>query len=799
MLPHEILLHKLDNQPVPIQLPTTVRELLGLPVEQSLNFKDIVYNSSDGILTSYEDRMRFLLASFVRIAKATTNKLNHSAVSSTSQISTSTEIDKTMRYANEVLEHFLKQLRSVSADDAHKKPIHTYQAIFTDYLQYLEFLLEENILPSLNILLDKKLSASKLLFLADEYEVFAKRKDTLVTVTPHSQQDGHFIIQIEKPECPLSLQMAKEYLATKTRSLIMPDWYQKMSAAEQFLFDDMMKDVNNENELLAKVETISSRHRTIPGVPNFSRHRMAIVDDKGNIVYRTPYRFRSSMMASRDWKHESLYDLNVRSSSANVDLIIATFQAHLEREIANPLNKYLYCKPDGSVDIDKLSNLPILFQTLISPLVPSVIAPDSRLYKIKKEVIDRLRKKGVQLRVNGVDVTLKNIIETNHPINGARYVERSGFSNEKIDNEHHIPALVELTRLALKKIIAEKWPDREISAYITMMAGAADELERICLNPSMMDDNHRELHLAGLEEFLVSNLGGLSYGSCVSGKDRKALEIIYTDAIEIYYQRYSEIPKCNDTGLNRNRFIELYTDLYLSYHHQVNAGQNAPGSEGIKKVPDPLPNYLPDDISRAIKAKSGNTNIFVESNQLATNNNVKDRLSAVKALDASTKQTYRTIYRNYGASLDTSNNLFRSAEQSTSSTSSTTKVTTDERDIGAALLTIKKIVESSLMDKLGILKKLNYTFTPAGICDLRDVFAKWNGRSRDALMTELAEKARKRFYKDTQRDGYVDRLYSIIVGLESKKESQRWMAELTQLDADILNERMAAASLRNSK
>lgn len=136
---------------------------------------------------------------------------------------------------------------------------------------------------------------------------------------------------------------------------------------------------------------------------------------------------------------------------------------------------------------------------------------------------------------------------------------------------------------------------------------------------TFFDYNGRELFLSSLENLLMMKMQGVSYGSCVSGKDRKAIEAIHTDAMLLYRYIYGYWPSYNDTGLERRQFVELVAKIYLSRHQHMHAGQNAPGSEGLK-TPDV---YLPADIAQAIRELSGQPDILTRDDCLASNNEVK--------------------------------------------------------------------------------------------------------------------------------------------------------------------------------
>lgn len=137
---------------------------------------------------------------------------------------------------------------------------------------------------------------------------------------------------------------------------------------------------------------------------------------------------------------------------------------------------------------------------------------------------------------------------------------------------------------------------------------------------TVFDQHGRELWLASLENLKIILQKGISSGSCVSGKDRKALELIHTDAMILYRIIYGVWPCINDTGIARANFVELVASLYVSRHMHEHADQNAPGANGIKTPGK----YFPADICYAICKKCGNDALRIDD-IMATNNEV-DRI-----------------------------------------------------------------------------------------------------------------------------------------------------------------------------
>ena len=109
---------------------------------------------------------------------------------------------------------------------------------------------------------------------------------------------------------------------------------------------------------------------------------------------------------------------------------------------------------------------------------------------------------------------------------------------------------------------------------------------------------HLGLFCSSLEQILVERIGGMVYGSCKSGKDRKAVEIIHTDAMLMYFHIYKRLPRIDDVSETRKNFVSVFVDLFMSFHHQRNAGQNMPGIWGLRGLREVLPQDIQGEIER---------------------------------------------------------------------------------------------------------------------------------------------------------------------------------------------------------
>lgn len=351
-----------------------------------------------------------------------------------------------------------------------------------------------------------------------------------------------------------------------------PQWYWVLSEHQQYFLEHVLKGCEKVEDA---VTFLSSRHRTLPLPANYAAHSLLAVGRDGNIRELSKKRYRSSHIATRD----------------GLDWPEAVQQRHSDSNLA----KVMEYAQQGKLAI---------LQTLISPIhaadyVPTWITdylttlpPDLELYKLARAAVERRAK-------------VQAILQNNHPYNLAKRLYYTQ-SNDKDS----------LNLLAVAKKYVSSTPGLQIllDQYKSVLESAAG-------TATIFDYAGRELFLSSLEQLIILTIGGHPYGSCVSGKDRKAIELIHTDAMILYKELYGSWPVFDElpNKENRIRFVSLVADLYMSRHHQEHAGHNAPGSEGIK-----TPHwYLPEDIATEIK-KRLDERALENDDRAATDNEVKN-------------------------------------------------------------------------------------------------------------------------------------------------------------------------------
>ncbi|MFJ1268484.1 oxidoreductase [Legionella lytica] len=356
----------------------------------------------------------------------------------------------------------------------------------------------------------------------------------------------------------------EEYKDTFSQIRKLPQWYWVLPEHQQYLLEHALKS----NQDLDKVFSfICSRHRSLPLLPNYAVHSSHIIDKDGNLQDLYTAKYRASHVVPRDgvqhWPQEVMQLYTDRN---------------LTRAMAQSTSKQI-----------------LLFQTLISPLHLPLIniekwLPDGEL----KHIAD------AQIAQHPFATQIR---KTNHPFNAAKMILYT------VATDPDIELLVSDMEMRQKTIPQLRPLLQSYKAVLNSGVGTTN----------FWDYNGRELFLSSLEQvmFLVSK--DYSFGSCVSGKDRKAIESIHTDAMCRYKYEYGVWPEYTDISQDRINFVNIFVDIYLSRHHHEHAGHNAPGSEGIK-TPD---KYLPADIAAEIIRRLNHDKALVYDDRLATNNEIR--------------------------------------------------------------------------------------------------------------------------------------------------------------------------------
>ncbi|MFA6302971.1 MAG: oxidoreductase [Legionella sp.] len=366
----------------------------------------------------------------------------------------------------------------------------------------------------------------------------------------------------------------KEFKNTVALISKIPEWYWVLSHREQRFFRHALKTAPSINEA---VLFLSSRHRTLPVPANFAVHSVYRLNNNGEIQLLGAKRYRSSHIASRDIL-ECSKSVQMRHATSNFAKV--TEQAQQGQYI---LMQTLISPIFGSDYVPK-------FVTELLPELP----PDIDLYNLAVEAVERNNR-------------TRMILKHNHPFNIAKYVFATQANSSDSANLIKAASSVANLKPALQELIAD---------YTTVLKSGVG-------SATVFDYDGRELFLSSIEQLIIFGMSGFSYGSCVSAKDRKAIELMHTDAMLLYKEKYGVWPKFGLPTEKEERinFVAIVVDVYLTWHQHVHAGQNAPGSDGIKTVYW----YFPNDIADAINERfsvMGIENGLANDDRLATDNEV---------------------------------------------------------------------------------------------------------------------------------------------------------------------------------
>lgn len=424
---------------------------------------------------------------------------------------------------------------------------------------------------SLNIAADlKQIQCNEAPFPLWFSELSSHRKEMMRVLAKKPEGVRQELSQLKK----IVLEKTHDIEFINTLSLVpeIPHWYWCISHQQQSFLEYVLANTPSKEEALTY---ISSRHRTLPLPSNYGAHSLLKINSNGEIEELSAKRFRSSHVASRD--------------------ALKFPDAVQRRHVDSNLEKVMeHAAPDA----------PRLMQTLISPIpltdyLPTIVTnylpefpPDLELYTLARAAVARSERSAM-------------IWQHNHPYNIAKRIYYTQANNP--DSKSFL-------------LIAQKYVDK-FPEVETLITDYKNTLDSAMGSATFLDYDGRELFLSSLESLIILTIGGFSYGSCASGKDRKAIELLHTNAMILYKLKYGCWPKFGAPKENEDRikFVNIFVDLYISRHQHKLAAQNAPGSMGIKTPYD----YLPPDIVEAIKQRTGIDNILKIDDRLATDNEVK--------------------------------------------------------------------------------------------------------------------------------------------------------------------------------
>lgn len=436
-----------------------------------------------------------------------------------------------------------------------------------------------------------------------------------------------------------------------------PYWYLTLADYEQRFLNSVLAQVATVEEAIS---FLPSRLRTLPLLANFAEHQLLLLNQEGKITKQFPSKLRSSHLASRDIADQlnqvgELYTLRnlakIRNIAANRMLLLQT--------LISPVKMLSGFMPDYTLEQHRQKAVTaaqkqggkLLFSTnhpfnMVRVLYPTSATDPGCLALLQLAEANSVLEKLPELQGNWSYEQVQELVrEAFAAVNFDEEKLKDGLSPSSFYDlgaptvKENLTELFRLNYEELQRLpdwqqavsqhlfIVSKQLDSENQTFTTYQQGLSDlaaltqEYRAVLNSPfgsaTFLDYSGRELFLSSLENLLVMYMDGVSHGSCVSGKDRKAIEIIHTDAMLLYRELYGRWPSFTDTGAARKNFVKLVVELYISRHGAEHAGQNAPGADSIKTPA----NYWPADIAAAICDRLGKKALSVDD-IIATNNEV---------------------------------------------------------------------------------------------------------------------------------------------------------------------------------
>lgn len=436
-----------------------------------------------------------------------------------------------------------------------------------------------------------------------------------------------------------------------------PYWYLTLADYEQRFLNTVLNQVQRVEEAIS---FLPSRLRTLPILANFAEHQLLLLNQDGKVTKAFPAKLRSSHLASRDVAGQlhqvgELYTLRnlakIRNIAANRMLLLQTLISPVKLLSGFMPDYTLEQHRQKAVETAKKEGAKLLFSTnhpfnMARVLYPTpatdpgctALLQQAEAYSVlgqlpdleghwSYEQIEELVREAFASTYLVENKLQDDLTPSSFYILGPKSVK----DNLAELFRTHYPALQQLPDwqkvVSQHLFIMHNHLESEHQTFVTYQQGLDDltalakEYRAVLNSPfgsgTILDYSGRELFLSSLENLLIMYMDGVSYGSCVSGKDRKAIEIIHTDAMLLYQELYGRWPGFTDTGAARKNFVKLVVELYLSRHGAEHAGQNAPGADSIKTPA----NYWPADIAEAICDRLGKKALTVDD-IIATNNEV---------------------------------------------------------------------------------------------------------------------------------------------------------------------------------
>ncbi|OCH99063.1 hypothetical protein A8135_09995 [Legionella jamestowniensis] len=435
----------------------------------------------------------------------------------------------------------------------------------------------------------------------------------------------------------------------------LPYWFVVLEEYEQ----QFLKKALDSHELLEDaISFVPSRQRRIPLTANLCESNCLTLTEKGEVVKRYPSRTRSSHLASRD-VIKLPPQVKKLHASRNLARIISTAEAKqpiLIQTLISPVKLLDGLIPDYYLDQERQETISH-FQKETNRIILSTNHP---LNMAKYLYYTQANDPACMAIYNMVQIILLvnkvQELDLSWDLKKIEQIVAQAFTEVEYKHENketsyfslEMDAKSELVRKNMVALFSENYPllksfpgwqqllsqhlhlrkvyteKEELDSYLANLLDLQMLVEEYhaVLNSSygtatVFDYHGRELFLASLENLIFMKAEGKATSTCVSGKDREEIETEDIFAKELYRDQKGRWSSLKDEGHERADFVEFVATLVVSGHGDKLAGQNAPGSDGIK-TPE---KYWPADIAEAIRKKAGE-HALRNSDILATNNEV---------------------------------------------------------------------------------------------------------------------------------------------------------------------------------
>jgi len=427
-------------------------------------------------------------------------------------------------------------------------------------------------------------------------------------------EDAIYILQGDRPQAKPAQEQLLEMQKIFGSEEGQPKWFKALPQWEQEYFKSNFvflkgRDLNNETvlkkaqgEYQEKWGNPPTTLRKYPFLANYSEMETKVYDKAGNPKGTIVSKTRSG----------NIVPFGVKDKKERLELTKQNIRQIIQNEIAGKIASGQYVtNANGEIE------LPVLIQTLVKPVSTmleklSSSDPESPMLKMKQEAIRQLEaeyQKAGGIKIGGKTVKI-TFVDSNYSIN--RNLQKIQMANAT-RNIKAMDTVVALARAKDKndnlqvRRDAQNLPERRL--FERALINYAQNAERYKrrykgLGKAMavipyasglrVDKNTFFLETAALEQILMCRMG-IATGGCKSGKDRKGMEVMFTQAMEIFFVQNNRFPDFGDKK-DRKAFAEIFKSLFHSRFQEQLAASNAKGAEGLQAVDGVLPKWLQEEV-----------------------------------------------------------------------------------------------------------------------------------------------------------------------------------------------------------